>query len=86
MSGDAGRSRSSLYWKEGDALHPMTPDIGQGACSALEDGIILARCLAEALCRIPSDSEDVGIEEESRRIKKGLRSLVKRGDGEVLSL
>ncbi|KAL0323218.1 UNVERIFIED_CONTAM: Monooxygenase 2 [Sesamum angustifolium] len=33
----------------GDALHPMTPDIGQGGCSALEDSIILARCLAEAL-------------------------------------
>ncbi|KAF6159025.1 hypothetical protein GIB67_022180 [Kingdonia uniflora] len=61
----------------GDALHPMTPDIGQGACSALEDGIILARCLAEALCRIPSDSEDVGIEEESRRIKKGLEKFGK---------
>ncbi|XP_026396209.1 monooxygenase 2 [Papaver somniferum] len=33
----------------GDALHPMTPDIGQGACAALEDGIILARCLGQAL-------------------------------------
>jgi len=27
----------------------MTPDIGQGGCSALEDGVVLARCLAEAL-------------------------------------
>ncbi|EEF41135.1 monoxygenase, putative [Ricinus communis] len=33
----------------GDALHPMTPDIGQGGCSSLEDGLVLARCLAEAL-------------------------------------
>uniref|UniRef100_A0A6N2LK56 FAD-binding domain-containing protein n=1 Tax=Salix viminalis TaxID=40686 RepID=A0A6N2LK56_SALVM len=33
----------------GDALHPMTPDIGQGGCAALEDGVVLARCLAEAL-------------------------------------
>ncbi|KAL4616280.1 hypothetical protein ACB092_07G187300 [Castanea dentata] len=33
----------------GDAFHPMTPDIAQGACSALEDGIVLARCLARAL-------------------------------------
>ncbi|KAJ7001500.1 hypothetical protein NC653_011805 [Populus alba x Populus x berolinensis] len=31
----------------GDALHPMTPDIGQGGCAALEDGVVLARCLAE---------------------------------------
>lgn len=28
----------------GDALHPMPPDIGQDGCSALEDGVILARC------------------------------------------
>ncbi|KAL1343145.1 hypothetical protein AAHE18_09G208200 [Arachis hypogaea] len=29
----------------GDAFHPMMPDIGQGGCSALEDGVVLARCL-----------------------------------------
>ncbi|WVZ55518.1 hypothetical protein U9M48_006166 [Paspalum notatum var. saurae] len=33
----------------GDALHPMTPDVGQGGCSALEDGVVLARCLGEAI-------------------------------------
>ncbi|XP_057975468.1 monooxygenase 3-like [Malania oleifera] len=31
----------------GDALHPMTPDIGQGGCSALEDGVVLGRCFGE---------------------------------------
>lgn len=35
----------------GDAFHPMTPDIGQGGCSTLEDAVILARILAEALMR-----------------------------------
>ncbi|KAJ1298745.1 hypothetical protein BS78_01G477000 [Paspalum vaginatum] len=33
----------------GDALHPMTPDVGQGGCSALEDGVVLARCLGDAI-------------------------------------
>jgi 2-polyprenyl-6-methoxyphenol hydroxylase-like FAD-dependent oxidoreductase len=30
----------------GDALHPMMPDVGQGASSALEDAVVLARCLS----------------------------------------
>ena len=29
----------------GDAAHPMTPDMGQGACQAIEDAVILADCL-----------------------------------------
>lgn len=27
----------------GDALHPMTPNLGQGGCCALEDSVVLAR-------------------------------------------
>ncbi|MBA0666814.1 hypothetical protein Goklo_003179, partial [Gossypium klotzschianum] len=51
----------------GDALHPMTPDIGQGGCSALEDGVVLARCLGEALLK-------PGVEdEEYERIEMGLK-------------
>lgn len=30
----------------GDAAHAMTPDLGQGACQALEDAVVLARVLA----------------------------------------
>jgi 2-polyprenyl-6-methoxyphenol hydroxylase-like FAD-dependent oxidoreductase len=29
----------------GDAAHPMTPDLGQGACQAIEDAVVLAECL-----------------------------------------
>ncbi|KAL9668477.1 hypothetical protein QQ045_006011 [Rhodiola kirilowii] len=27
----------------GDAMHPMTPDLGQGGCAALEDSVVLSR-------------------------------------------
>ncbi|TVU17797.1 hypothetical protein EJB05_33854, partial [Eragrostis curvula] len=50
----------------GDALHPMTPDLGQGGCSALEDGVTLARCLGEAIL-------GGGGAENQKRIEAGLR-------------
>lgn len=31
----------------GDAAHPPTPNLGQGACQALEDVLVLAGCLAD---------------------------------------
>ena len=32
----------------GDAAHSTTPNLGQGACQAIESGFVLARCLKEA--------------------------------------
>jgi 2-polyprenyl-6-methoxyphenol hydroxylase-like FAD-dependent oxidoreductase len=36
----------------GDAAHPMSPFLGQGAALAIEDGVVLGRCLAEP-CDLP---------------------------------
>jgi 2-polyprenyl-6-methoxyphenol hydroxylase-like FAD-dependent oxidoreductase len=40
-----GRGRMTLL---GDAAHPMTPNLGQGGCQALEDAVVLARALKDA--------------------------------------
>lgn len=50
----------------GDAAHPMTPDLGQGACQAIEDAVVLADCL-------PADTrsiEDALADFEARRLKR----------------
>ncbi|GAV77235.1 FAD_binding_3 domain-containing protein [Cephalotus follicularis] len=64
----------------GDALHPMTPDLGQGGCSALEDGVVLARLLGNALLNKScgdvkaKDNED---NEKYKRTEMGLKEFSK---------
>lgn len=57
----------------GDALHPMTPDLGQGGCSAMEDGVVLARVLAEGLREKQENAEEI----EYQRIKTALGKFAK---------
>jgi len=63
----------------GDAFHPMTPDLGQGGCCALEDGVVLARCLAEAFSKEPGKhgKEKDEEEEQYKRIEESLKKYAK---------
>jgi 2-polyprenyl-6-methoxyphenol hydroxylase-like FAD-dependent oxidoreductase len=47
----------------GDAAHPMTPNLGQGACQALEDAVVLARCVSGSAA--PADA--IAAYERTRR-------------------
>lgn len=58
VRGRWGEGRVTLL---GDAAHPMTPDMGQGACQAIEDAVTLAGCLGEA----------TGVEAALRRYEEG---------------
>ena len=62
-------TKSALYVREpmpqwsvgratllGDAAHPMTPFMAQGACQAIEDAIVLARCLEESTATTVPDA------------------------------
>ncbi|GAB2253149.1 hypothetical protein Droror1_Dr00005996 [Drosera rotundifolia] len=62
----------------GDAFHPMTPDLGQGACSALEDAVVLARCLGEAYSgRSEADKQRTAEEAEYERIRMAFKKYAK---------
>ena len=55
----------------GDAAHPMLPNLGQGACTAIEDGFILARLIA----RKGANSEAL-IAYEAERIGRTTRLVI----------
>lgn len=59
----------------GDALHPMTPEIGQGGCSALEDAIVLATCLGQALTERSDGKTGQDEGDIHRSVKDGLEKF-----------
>src|SRR6201998_4241865 len=42
----AGEDASRMVTLLGDAAHPCTPNLGQGGCMALEDALVLAKCIS----------------------------------------
>jgi salicylate hydroxylase len=64
----------------GDAAHPMTPFLGQGACMAIEDALLLGRAFAES----SSVSEALRRYEDARRPRGTLVQLSSREEGLTL--
>ena len=60
-----GRGRITLV---GDAAHPTTPNLGQGACQALEDAVVLA----DSLSRPGSNTEALRRYESLRRARTAM--------------
>ena len=66
----------------GDAAHAMTPNLGQGACTALEDAWVLARELSSA----PSPTEGLRRYEQVRRLRVRCISHASWLLGEIIQL
>jgi 2-polyprenyl-6-methoxyphenol hydroxylase-like FAD-dependent oxidoreductase len=49
----------------GDAAHPMTPNMGQGGCQAIEDAVVLAGCLERG-----ASVEEALADYERRRLER----------------
>jgi 2-polyprenyl-6-methoxyphenol hydroxylase-like FAD-dependent oxidoreductase len=56
----------------GDAAHPMTFNVGQGACQAIEDAAVLARCLQD------TDDAVAALREYERRRRPRTAAITKR--------
>jgi 2-polyprenyl-6-methoxyphenol hydroxylase-like FAD-dependent oxidoreductase len=54
----------------GDAAHAMTPNLGQGACQAIEDGAVLAACLSKS-----STIDSALLEYQRRRVPRATQFM-----------
>jgi 2-polyprenyl-6-methoxyphenol hydroxylase-like FAD-dependent oxidoreductase len=76
---DCGRWFSSRLVLLGDAASAMAPNLGQGANSALVDGVVLGDALLAALPRFPRLSEE-GIHRALAADVRAVRSAYLLGD------
>ena len=56
----------------GDAAHPMTPNLGQGACQAIEDAVVLADELSQS-----ADARQALVNYERRRAARANKVVVR---------
>lgn len=72
LSHDIFDRKPLVRWSEGrvtlpgDAAHPMLPNLGQGGAQALEDAVVLARCLRNPGVSVPAALQQYERERISR--------------------
>ena len=64
----------------GDAVHPTTPNLGQGGCMAIEDAVVLARCLHKCskFTRTPSQADINSSLRTYERLRRARTSAIAR--------
>jgi 2-polyprenyl-6-methoxyphenol hydroxylase-like FAD-dependent oxidoreductase len=53
----------------GDAIHPITPNLGQGGCLAIEDAVVLARCLKKHAGKSQSETAVAAVQSALRQFE-----------------
>jgi salicylate hydroxylase len=69
----------------GDAAHSMLPFLAQGAIMAIEDGCVLARCLAEFQVPVGLERYEAARRERTRRTVEGSAANIHRFHNPVLA-
>ncbi|MCO5584323.1 hypothetical protein L7F22_038247 [Adiantum nelumboides] len=68
----------------GDAMHPMTPNLAQGGCTALEDSVVLARVLSKLFKEMAG--QNLSIDEEVQRIELAFDGYAKQRQHRMFGL
>lgn len=77
-----GKGRITLL---GDSAHPMLPYLGQGACMAIEDGFILAACVAQSAERLEDALQDYERRRKPRTTRAQLGSRYRARENHLTS-
>ncbi|XP_020595072.1 zeaxanthin epoxidase, chloroplastic-like [Phalaenopsis equestris] len=79
-----GKMQKGTTTLAGDSLHVMDPSIGQGGSAAIEDAVVLARCLGRELQ--PHQIAACGCRELKRKAEAAINKYVRERRVRIMSL